>query len=417
MRWRSRLQGQRAAKLQALIGNKDLQTLTESFDALLDIPGLWDGMRLTTLHNMLAMKCDTVGCARMQLAPADSWIQELVRYLRHIREVWSQLVGGDKDAMGKIDTATVKALELRAPQASKKDAEVLRAHLRDGTAFGAFNASERNDIWSRLQKVEGLIPSLFTFFKDITNLELCSNPVRRLTARSQGLGVFDSLQDKFTGVNQVEGRVKIQVAEHDWIYSPGTVAEQKDLGCRQIYAYAMRNYPCMPREPSRENSLKKAIVKADSVVLGRFADLAYQLGFSSDEIIMLRQYRVSVAAPDDYPPLGPPPIRAGSDLAMSERCGIPRSSAYEEARESLFLNHLHEVRQGEGVTAFFVRQSIYFAFFGRLIAQYSNKDGGCERSGFPSDGFWCPTERLSVGDLYNLLRVRIPYLLVYKTPL
>jgi hypothetical protein len=28
---------------------------------LLDIPGLWDGMRISTLHKMIGMKCDEVG--------------------------------------------------------------------------------------------------------------------------------------------------------------------------------------------------------------------------------------------------------------------------------------------------------------------------------------------------------------------
>lgn len=179
------------------------------------------------------------------------WQQEILRYLRHIREVWSRLVEGGEDAMAKIDTETVKALELRAPRASTKDAEILRAQLRHGTVFGAFNVRERNEILRRLQTVEGLIPSLFTFFKDIQYLELCSNSVKRLTALSRTLEVFDRIQDKFTGVNQVEGRVKVQVAERAWIYGSGTVGEQKDLGYRQIYAYAMREYPYMPREASR----------------------------------------------------------------------------------------------------------------------------------------------------------------------
>lgn len=36
------------------------QELTAAFDALLDIPGLWDGMMISTLHKVVAMKCDEV---------------------------------------------------------------------------------------------------------------------------------------------------------------------------------------------------------------------------------------------------------------------------------------------------------------------------------------------------------------------
>ncbi|KAL5354472.1 hypothetical protein ACLOAV_000561 [Pseudogymnoascus australis] len=112
-RWKARLQGNRAKNLGTLLGNVEL---TEAFDALLDIPGLWDGMMITTLHTVMAMDCH----------------RELLNYLGHIKKVWSVLVGGDKTAMGKIDQATVKVLELRAPMASTADAKLLRSRLRGG---------------------------------------------------------------------------------------------------------------------------------------------------------------------------------------------------------------------------------------------------------------------------------------------
>ena len=31
--------------------------LTAAFDKLLDVPGLWSGMRISTLHKLLDMKC------------------------------------------------------------------------------------------------------------------------------------------------------------------------------------------------------------------------------------------------------------------------------------------------------------------------------------------------------------------------
>lgn len=288
--------------------------------------------------------------------------------------------------MGKIDTATVRALELRAPQASKKDAEVILARVRGGTAFGAFSASERNRILGQLQKVSGLIPSLSTFFKDVRYLELCANSVKRLGASSQSLGVFECMQDKFTGANQLDGHVKIQVGYHAWTYVPGGIAEQKDLGCRQIYAYAMRNYPYMQREASKPNILTRATAKADNAVVTHFADIAYQLGFRSDEIIALRQCTALEPAPEDYSRSTRPAVRTVLDLPIAERCGVPRIPAYEEARDSLFINHLHDERQGEGVTPFFVRQSIYFAFFGRPETYDANKDDDGQHFGLHSHG-------------------------------
>ena len=293
--------------------------------------------------------------------------------------------------MGKIDTATVKALELRAPRASTDDMEFLRVQLRDGTAFGAFNTSERNDIWHQLRQVDGLIPSLFTFFRDLQYLELCSDSVKRLKAPSRKLDVFDTMQDKFTGVNQVDGRVKIQVTESSWIYGRGTVTDQKDLGYRQIYAYAMREYPNMPRQASKENSVKKPATKADSVVLARFADLAYQLGYHSEEITALRRYHEWEAVPEACLRLRPSLIRAGPDLPRAERCGIPRSTAYEEVRDFLFLENLHGERGGDGVTPFFVRQSVYVAFFGRPTTS-SSQEFDPEESRSSSYGFQRPAQ-------------------------
>ena len=68
MRWESRLRGRRADNLSAL--NKN-EALAASFDALMDIPGLWDGMMLTTLSKMVALRCDTVGKSRMLLQSTD----------------------------------------------------------------------------------------------------------------------------------------------------------------------------------------------------------------------------------------------------------------------------------------------------------------------------------------------------------
>lgn len=58
MRWRARLRGSRPQKLKSLLRNTEL---TEAFDNLLCIPGLWGGMMITTLHKVLAMGCLEVG--------------------------------------------------------------------------------------------------------------------------------------------------------------------------------------------------------------------------------------------------------------------------------------------------------------------------------------------------------------------
>jgi hypothetical protein len=56
-RWKAQLSKHGQRNFQQLI---DHEHLAAAFDDLLDIPGFWDGMRMSTLHNMLSMKCDEV---------------------------------------------------------------------------------------------------------------------------------------------------------------------------------------------------------------------------------------------------------------------------------------------------------------------------------------------------------------------
>ncbi|OBT39549.1 hypothetical protein VE00_09472 [Pseudogymnoascus sp. WSF 3629] len=314
MRWMARLKGVRKKNMTYLLKHEEL---TDAFDSLLDIPGLWGGMMITTLNNVVATATP---------------------------ETWSSLVEDDKTAMGKIDHKTVKALELCAPWASTLDAEYLRSEVLEGRLFSAFSFPERIGIWNRLRMVDGLIPSLFTFFKDVRYLELCNNCVKRL------------------------------VTENSFIYWRGTCEKRIDMGCRGLNAFAMRNYPDIPKEAVAEDPMKKPIARADNAVLRLYADLATELGFVSPEITNLQQYPCSTAAVVENPRSSPPLVTPGPGVARAKRCGIPRRRAYEEDRGSLFINHLHDGRQdqGEGITSFFVRRSVYFAFFGRPATTPAN---------------------------------------------
>ncbi|KFY68421.1 hypothetical protein V496_01043 [Pseudogymnoascus sp. VKM F-4515 (FW-2607)] len=230
MRWMARLKGVRKKNMTYLLKHEEL---TDAFDSLLDIPGLWGGMMITTLNNVVATATP----------------KQHINYLTHIKETWSSLVEDDKTAMGKIDHKTVKSLELRAPWASTLDAEYLRSEVLEGRLFSAFSFPERIGIWNRLRMVDGLIPSLFTFFKDVRYLELCNNCLKRL------------------------------VTENSFIYWQGTREKRIDTGCRGLHAFAMRNYPDIPKETVAEDPVKKPIARADNAVLRLYADLATELGF------------------------------------------------------------------------------------------------------------------------------------------
>src|SRR5438045_8324504 len=93
----------------------------------------------------------------------------------------------DKQAMKKVDRATVKALELTAPGACRADAEVLYGKLRTGQIFGAFDEQEREAIWIEVLRVstDYLIPSLYSFFEDLNYLKGIADCVKRLITPKQ----------------------------------------------------------------------------------------------------------------------------------------------------------------------------------------------------------------------------------------
>jgi len=271
--------------------------------------------------------------------------------------------------MQKVDQATVKALELKAPRLSTLDAKVLRGQVLEGEIFGAFSEQERVAIWGRLQAVDGLIPSLFTFFEDVKYLEACANCVKRLVSLSPRDTVFTALEKAFCDTNQRTDRAVIQVTESSFTSSPASLADRVDLGYRQLHAYAMRHYLQMPREPKGKELLARLMVNTDETVLRDFADLADRLGFGSLEITALKQCPKSTVARARSERSKPLLVTDGAGEIKKRRCGLPRVEDYVEDGEFLFVNHLHneEEEQGEGITSFFVRKSVYFAFFGRSL--------------------------------------------------
>ena len=168
-------------------------------------------------------------------------------------------------------------------------------------------------------------------------------------------------------VRERECQIVVQVAEDRFRVVRGSRADRTDLAIRQLYAFAMRHYPAMPPKSQKENSVKKPRARADPAVLVKFADLANRLGFVTDEITTLRQHHIP------SPPMREPQQRQaylvtpGPGLPIGERCGPPLAEAYENDQDFLFIHHLHDEPevQGEGITSFFVRQSVYFSFFGR----------------------------------------------------
>ena len=65
--------------------------------------------------------------------------------------------------------------------------------------------------------------------------------------------------------------------------------------------------------------------------------------------------------------LSPSLVSSSPYVHLARRCGFPDKVAYKQDVKFLFLENLHDGGEGQGqeITSFFVRRSVYLAFFGK----------------------------------------------------
>jgi hypothetical protein len=296
--------------------------------------------------------------------------------------------------MRKLDIETVKAMELTAPGACEQDAIMLSRNLTKGLIFKGFNDRERAHIRANILALSAdrLIPSLHSFFEDINFIQGPAECVKRLVSRS--------LKNYFTDANQNSQSCEFQVSASKFETRPGTPADRLDLGYRQTWIMAMREYRAIPSRGRKATGdrLAKAVTSANEKTLCKFGALAYRLGFESDQIRDLVQrspdheiarsallearnqneYRYDSTAFDRYVEIMVQFFNTASEVPESasltkdqdysdelpKRCGIPILQHHETDRELLFIDNLHGRTEHRGVTSFFIRRSVYLAFFG-----------------------------------------------------
>lgn len=326
----------------------------------------------------------------------------MVHGLGSLLESWSYYVRGDCAKMLKIDPHTVEKLQGLAPSVSVKDAKVVKGLVVSGQVFSDFTSSERKGIWKRLKRRKDIIPSLHTFFQDMWYLEACANCMKRLVNPCQR---YPSVKSAFLGVFKLEpnnGHCLIQTSETNFRHQRGSQTNRAELGYRQLWLYAMRHYPQIPREQSSDDLVAKpGHEKADEMVLHDMAVLAQRLGFDSPHIQnlirespdrqMARDILLKARKPDRYQypedifeslvtricdcfskavsldhPTSPEPAMARE--VKLKRYGLPHRNAQRQDSRLLFLDELHanNVPLDTKVTTLFVRRCFYFAFFGQL---------------------------------------------------
>jgi hypothetical protein len=139
-----------------------------------------------------------------------------------------------------------------------------------------------------LRSVDGLIPSLFTFFEDLRYLTACAGCLKRLVNLSRQDTVYTAFQRSFTYPNPVDNQYTLEVAESTFVVKPGRV-DRLNIGYRHMWLYAMRHYREIPTEAKKKLLAKVVVERADENILSALAFLANKVGFESAEIYDLKQ--------------------------------------------------------------------------------------------------------------------------------
>lgn len=316
-----------------------------------------------------------------------------------------------------MDWDSVKLLQLRAPNASRKDNQEIRENMGRGKLFPLLKDERiRGVILHNILATKRIIPSLFTFFEDLKYLEPLANSMKKLIEpmkRSAKTSVYREFQRIFTipatqPIGSHDELVELQLSEGEFGSSHGSLRQKMEFGYRQLWMYAMRHFPDLVSSPPlKENGQPKPLVKeVDHGTLIRFADLAYRFGFDSPEIRKIRSenpnYQIALAFLQRTKPtefylydqstlesnaklisniLGTFPTRnnrepqnpkvigqyLGVDY-LNRRCGRPFEFDYERDKNDLFITQINTDPTGgqdnEEISSFFVKASFYLAFFG-----------------------------------------------------
>ncbi|KAL4810572.1 hypothetical protein BDV18DRAFT_47 [Aspergillus unguis] len=414
----ARLTANKAKRFRQLTSRSDVRA---AFDRFRAIPALlFQGMKFGSLPRALATNC----------------YEEMVHGLGSVLELWSYYMRGDQAMMLKIDPYTVERLQGMAPGVSAKDTKIVKGLVLSGEVFSKFTSSERKAIWRRLKRRQTIISSLQTFFLDMWYIEACANCMKRLAVPCER---YPSIKSAFLGIFKPDasnGECLIQTSETRFRQHPGSQANRAELGYRQLWLYAMRHYPKIPKESKNDNLVAKpGCEKADEMILHDMAILARRVGFDSPQIRdlaqqspdrqMARDVLLKARKPGYYQYHNDvfeslvtricdcfseavalerqpsPELVIGREAIAKARYGLPHHNAQKQDSRFLFLDELHADGQSNSgkVTTSFVRRHVYLIFFGSLpdsLPQSPARTGPSTADNFmPASPLFVPDDGLS----------------------
>ncbi|KAM3471501.1 hypothetical protein MY8738_009293 [Beauveria namnaoensis] len=347
---------------------------------------------------MIAMRCHEVSSDRACFySRADR--QELLAYLRFIKDFWYNVFDRDEAAMEKLDEDTIDKIQLTAPGACERQARHLYEKVNSGQIFSAFSDTERNRIWLRLCSAtkDCLVPSLLAFFENLKYLQPAADCMRRLVHLERKQSIRCAFEIAFSPGDG--DACFMQTSSASFTTIPIIAADSFDIAYRQLWLYALREQREMPIKRKEKLATAKA-QQADEVVVSRFARLAQRLGFKSDEIKALvemdpdreiaRRLLITARKPEEFEfddinasidtvtdvlataqPISRQSWTDEDDIDSVEQppalCGKPHAADHAHDKKQMFLHRLHGPmpRPRLRLTSIFIQRSTFFAFFGK----------------------------------------------------
>jgi hypothetical protein len=392
-KWQARLSDGKRKDVEQL--HDRFPHLTEAFDSLLPIVGLWATVEIGTLHRILTIRCPEVGTAHSSHTIIPPHIhQEMVHYLRHIKRIWRQILPNEQ--LSFVDPASVTFLETLAPRFSVQDSAAVRRAMHDQILFPQINGEiARGRILNRILNIPERIPSLFTFFEDTKFLEPCAKALKCLfpviPPRSTS-----SLRETFSRHLPVRRSPRMPVQQSEQVYASLHVARAQVggwLAYRQMWLFAMRHFPHLTDTQEGKRSC----------IRFQLADLAHRLGYDSDQIHalrdedpdrnMARKFLTQIRPTELYDFSDEDraglvehiceEVRRRSSVLRTQmlptyttdaegqpklhRCGRPFERNHQSNQPFLFVGNIYgqiEMQRREHLTSFAFSRDIFIAFFG-----------------------------------------------------
>ena len=404
-RWRACLTENQESELDRLL---ERPLLLEALDSLLPYRGLWGAFYLGSMDMFLSLRCDEVShftCSGRQL----NFYKEITNYIALIRSTLDEILGSDPSLIPCVDEQTLNLIQLRSPGVSTADAEFLRRNAKDLFPDLA-DAATRSRLLARLLGIKTLIPSISTLFKDLRCLQPAGKALRALVPQ-RGKG---TLRESFRRIfpKNIES-LDLQQSETSFSIIHGNPDYLFDIAFRQLFLCAAR-YFIDPSNVSTKKNMNpiEQVVNPTKRFLGfRLVALSRKLQFQvpnfdgeleapSERLLkdVLNCLPRQLFNFDGHLPLAlltsfeeflskgtvvagntSPTATSTPGVSLLQRCG---QSCFTRGGEDaspdndflhLFIGNLHEPLnniQGAGfdVSSFFVKRSIYLAFFGNINA-------------------------------------------------